>query len=41
MRECGCDEQKRRRIMPGEVAVIALAEDGDLNLLLDIRLEES
>ena len=36
MREhCG-DEQKWRRIVPGEIAVIALAENRDLDLFLDI-----
>ena len=36
MRQQACDKQKRRRIVPGEVAVIALAEHRNLNLLLDI-----
>src|SRR6266487_1280237 len=38
MREQACGEQKGRRIMPGEVALIALAERRDLNLLLDIPI---
>ena len=36
MRQQTGDEQKGRRIVPGKVAFIALAEHRDLNLLLDI-----
>src|SRR6202035_4421931 len=36
MRQHRGDEQKRRRIMPGEIAFVALAEDRDLNRLLDV-----
>ncbi len=38
MRQQACDEQKWRRIVPGKIAGIALAEDCDLNLLLDIPI---
>ena len=38
MRQQAGDEQKRRRIVPGEVALIALAEHRDLNLLLDVPI---
>src|SRR5258708_29503518 len=36
MRQQACDKQERRRIVPGKIARIALAEDGDLNLFLDV-----
>ena len=38
MRQQGCHEQKWRRIVPGEVARIALAEHRDLNLFLNIPI---
>src|SRR6202020_3155457 len=36
MRQHRGDEQKRRRIMPGEIAFVALAGDRALNRLLDV-----
>jgi hypothetical protein len=35
MRQQACDEQEGRRIVPGEVALIALAEHRDLHLFLN------
>src|SRR6202035_2423066 len=37
-REQRGNEQKRWWVMPGEIALVALAEDRDLNLLLDIPI---
>ena len=36
LRQHGCDEQERRRIMPGEIADKILTELRDLDLLLDV-----